>query len=126
MDLSLGDRIDTVCACGGDAEGYVFGPDGARRYVCSDCAEDLLRTGEARFLSELADHPRGRRCRRCERLTLLEGLDVRGVCADCQGERAEQENQQVVDAIAQDQAEQAAGDAGSASEQEQGAGDGDP
>jgi hypothetical protein len=105
MDLSLGDSIDTLCSCGNQAQGYVYGVDGARRYVCRDCANDLRRHKDGRFAHDLPDHPRARRCRACEKMTLLEAMDVRGVCEDCQGEQAAQENEAVVEAIQQDQAE---------------------
>jgi hypothetical protein len=104
MDLTLGDSIDTLCACGTPAVGYVFAPDGARRYVCRDCANELRRTKDGRFAHDLPDHPRGRRCRVCEKMTLLDALDVRGVCEDCQGESAAEENEAVIQAIEQDQA----------------------
>lgn len=105
MDLSLGESIDTTCACGSGAQGYVFGVDGARRYVCRDCANEVRRHLEGRFDHDLPDHPSARRCRRCEKMTLLDHVDVRGVCEDCQGAQARDENEAVIEAIEQEQVE---------------------
>jgi hypothetical protein len=84
MDLTLDAAIDTTCDCGASAAGYVFAPDGTRRYVCEDCAAVMARHLDDRTLADLPAAPRARRCRTCEQVTLLDAMDVRGVCVDCQ------------------------------------------
>jgi hypothetical protein len=83
MDLTLDAAIDTACDCGESAAGYVFAPDGTRRYVCGDCAAAIDRHLDDRTLDDLPDAPRARRCRTCEQVTLLDAMNVRGVCVDC-------------------------------------------